>query len=85
VPAAISDDVLRKVALFRSRGRIPSCIWMHSNQSVLVRSSQPMVGVKRMRCVEDEMLLSAILEANPNNSKALYIIDSRPKVCIHSQ
>lgn len=39
-----------------------------------------MVGVSRNRCVEDEKLMTAVLEATSSNKKELFIIDARPKV-----
>src|SRR5689334_20622333 len=69
-----------RVASFRSKGRIPACIWKHPrNDATLSRSSQPLVGMKRAKCVEDLYLLDQILATNPS-SKILYISDSRPKV-----
>lgn len=46
VPAAANDDLLRAVASFRSRGRIPVLAWIHpSSQATITRCSQPLVGV----------------------------------------
>jgi len=42
------------------------------------RCAQPLAGLKGNRCTEDERLLAAIREANPTNSKLLYIVDFRP-------
>lgn len=37
----VTDDILIKVALFRSKGRIPVVVWKHPiNSSVLLRSRQ---------------------------------------------
>lgn len=39
VPASITDLELQKVASFRSKGRIPVCVWVHpTNRSCLTRS-----------------------------------------------
>ncbi|KPI95563.1 Myotubularin-related protein 2 [Papilio xuthus] len=47
VPAAANDDLLRSVAAFRSRGRIPVLAWIHpSSQATITRCSQPLVGVE---------------------------------------
>ena len=44
VPAAATDDFLRDVAVFRSRGRIPVLSWIHPiSQATITRSSQPQV------------------------------------------
>lgn len=80
VPVSINDGDLKKIGTFRSKGRIPVCIWLHNNGASLLRSSQPMVGMTRSRCIQDEQLLDQIRLANPFNSKYLYILDSRPKV-----
>ena len=45
VPACISDQVLEKVASFRSAKRVPAVVWRHKNSgAVLARCSQPEVG-----------------------------------------
>eukprot|EP01119_Soliformovum_irregulare_P023038 TRINITY_DN7984_c1_g2_i2.p1 TRINITY_DN7984_c1_g2~~TRINITY_DN7984_c1_g2_i2.p1 ORF type:complete len:921 (-),score=249.32 TRINITY_DN7984_c1_g2_i2:88-2850(-) len=92
VPAEISDDELKKVAEFRSKGRIPVCIWKHpGNGSVLMRAAQPMVGLVRSRSAVDEKLLAEVTNpqvepASPltqlkNSGKInLIIVDCRPKV-----
>ncbi|GBP77936.1 Myotubularin-related protein 2 [Eumeta japonica] len=49
VPAAANDDLLRAVAAFRSRGRIPVLSWIHpSSQATITRCSQPLVGFKNL-------------------------------------
>ncbi|PRP88274.1 myotubularin-related protein 2 isoform 1 [Planoprotostelium fungivorum] len=63
VPASVTDEELLKVAEFRSRGRIPACIWRHAkNGAALLRCSQPGTGLRRSRCVEDEKLLDQATE-----------------------
>ncbi|ETE65674.1 Myotubularin-related protein 2, partial [Ophiophagus hannah] len=43
VPANIPDEELKKVAAFRSRGRIPVLSWIHpESQATITRCSQPM-------------------------------------------
>jgi myotubularin-related protein 1/2 len=45
VPFAASDDLLKDVAAFRSRGRIPVLSWIHPvSHATITRSSQPQVG-----------------------------------------
>lgn len=61
VPSTVSDDELRKVAAFRSRGRIPVCVWKHSNGAAILRSSQPMVGLTRSRSSDDESLICQVI------------------------
>jgi hypothetical protein len=44
VPAIISDEVLKIVALYRSKGRLPVLSWINpQNNAALLRSSQPLV------------------------------------------
>lgn len=46
VPAQATDEDLRAVAAFRSRGRIPVLSWIHpESQATITRCSQPLVGV----------------------------------------
>ena len=42
----MSDEMLREVAEFRSKRRIPVAVWKHAiGGNVLARSSQPNVGI----------------------------------------
>ena len=55
VPATVEDKQLQEVAKFRSRGRIPMLVYIHTNGTTLCRCSQPKVcgvavGVRRGRC-----------------------------------
>ncbi|XP_072287530.1 myotubularin isoform X1 [Pyxicephalus adspersus] len=80
VPFNATDDDLRKVATFRSRNRIPVLSWVHpENQSVIMRCSQPLVGMSGKRNKDDERYLEIIKEANGQTSK-LTIYDARPNV-----
>ncbi|KYQ91113.1 myotubularin-related protein [Tieghemostelium lacteum] len=93
VPDSISDDHLKQVSQFRSKGRIPSLTYRHwSNKCTITRCSQPLVGIGRNRCEEDESLLNAIrltsaatgssgslsTATSQPKEKILYIIDARP-------
>jgi hypothetical protein len=81
VPAEryITDSDLEHVGLFRSRGRLPACVWQHpKSRQTIWRCSQPKVGVHSARCSEDEKLLAAISECN--RLEALCIFDCRPKM-----
>ncbi|XP_006632800.1 myotubularin isoform X1 [Lepisosteus oculatus] len=80
VPYTASDEDLRKVAVFRSRNRIPVLSWIHpENQAVIMRCSQPLVGMSGKRNKDDERYLDTIREANGQTSK-LTIFDARPNV-----
>ena len=82
VPAQATDDLLRGVAEFRSRGRMPvaTYLWNESG-AALYRCSQPLVGLKNTKCSEDEQLL-AIMSGLPLKQAGvhLHIVDARPKV-----
>ncbi|OXB75225.1 UNVERIFIED_CONTAM: hypothetical protein H355_016958 [Colinus virginianus] len=80
VPYNATDDDLKKVAAFRSRNRIPVLLWIHpENQAVIMRCSQPLVGMSGKRNKDDERYLDIIREANGQISK-LTIYDARPSV-----
>ena len=79
-PAGLTDAQLAKSAQFRSKRRLPAVIW-HSKKEggVLLRSSQPHVGIGRTRCEEDETLLSLVAAVNFVSSVVL-ICDARPRI-----
>lgn len=80
VPSAASDDDLRQVAHFRSRGRIPVLCWIHpESHATITRCAQPLVGVGFKRSKEDEKYIQMILDSNAQSHK-LYIMDARPNV-----
>ncbi|XP_076446766.1 phosphatidylinositol-3,5-bisphosphate 3-phosphatase MTMR2-like [Babylonia areolata] len=80
VPKAATDDDLKHVAEFRTRGRFPVLSWIHpESQATITRSSQPMVGVAGRRNKDDEHYIQMIMEANAQSDK-LYIMDARPSV-----
>ncbi|KAF3836714.1 hypothetical protein F7725_004178 [Dissostichus mawsoni] len=79
VPFKSKEEDLRRVAAFRSRGRIPVLSWIHrENQAVIVRCSQPLVGMSGKRNKDDERYLDVIREAN--DTPKLTIFDARPSV-----
>ncbi|EFX03655.1 protein phosphatase [Grosmannia clavigera kw1407] len=60
VPSKISDNVLKYAGQFRSRARIPALTYYHPiTQCTITRSSQPLVGVRNNRSIQDERLVSA--------------------------
>uniref|UniRef100_T1IY29 phosphatidylinositol-3,5-bisphosphate 3-phosphatase n=1 Tax=Strigamia maritima TaxID=126957 RepID=T1IY29_STRMM len=80
VPAVATDDDLRAVANFRSRGRIPVLSWIHpESQATITRCSQPLVGVSGKRSKDDERYIQLIMDANAQSHK-LFIMDARPSV-----
>lgn len=79
VPFKSKEEDLSRVAAFRSRGRIPVLSWIHrENQAVIVRCSQPLVGMSGKRNKDDERYLEMIREAN--DTPKLTIFDARPSV-----
>ncbi len=79
----MSDDILRQVAEFRSKHRIPILSWIKYDsktfRSALLRCSQPLVGLKQKRNESDESYLNTIFKMNTNNStNKLFIVDARP-------
>eukprot|EP00042_Codosiga_hollandica_P030758 m.180595 g.180595 ORF g.180595 m.180595 type:complete len:400 (+) comp53446_c0_seq19:367-1566(+) len=79
VPASVSDDALRNVAAFRSRGRIPVLSWIHANGASMTRCSQPRVGVAGKRNADDEAYFQTLININQTDKTKLYIVDARPK------
>uniref|UniRef100_A0A8C7ZLG9 Myotubularin 1 n=1 Tax=Oryzias sinensis TaxID=183150 RepID=A0A8C7ZLG9_9TELE len=79
VPFKSTEEDLKRVAAFRSRGRIPVLSWIHrENKAVIVRCSQPLVGMSGKRNKDDERYLDLIREANDTTKLTIY--DARPSV-----
>ncbi|XP_069580778.1 myotubularin-related protein 1a isoform X7 [Brachyistius frenatus] len=77
VPTNITEEDIRRVAVFRGRHRIPVLSWIHpESQASIVRCSQPLVGPSDRRCKEDERFLQIIMDANAQSHK-LTIFDAR--------
>ncbi|KAH9906460.1 phosphatases II [Xylariomycetidae sp. FL2044] len=65
VPSKISDNVIKYAGSYRSRQRIPVLTYLHSlNNCSITRSSQPMVGFRGARSIQDEKLVSACFSAS---------------------
>ncbi len=61
VRQGFSDLMLPAVRDFRTSGRIPVAVWRHpGNGAVIVRCSQPRVGLTLQQNFEDEHLLRII-------------------------
>ncbi|KAJ1969305.1 phosphatidylinositol-3-phosphatase ymr1, partial [Dimargaris xerosporica] len=85
VPTKISDRVLQYACKFRSKHRFPVLSYIHrANLATMTRSSQPMVGLKQNRSIQDEKLIECIFtmpttaEAKPPVRNANMIVDARP-------
>ncbi|KAJ0055793.1 hypothetical protein NL108_011385, partial [Boleophthalmus pectinirostris] len=77
IPTNISDEDIRRVALFRAKHRIPVLSWIHpETQATIVRCSQPLVGPSDRRCKDDERFLQIIMDANAQSHK-LTVFDAR--------
>ncbi|OLL25056.1 Phosphoinositide 3-phosphatase [Neolecta irregularis DAH-3] len=84
VPSKISDNTLNYGYKYRSKGRIPALTYIHTlNNCTITRSSQPLVGIKQNRSIQDEKLLEAIFATT--HPDGVYgsqannlIIDARP-------
>jgi len=77
VPSTISDEDLHSIAKFRSRCRIPVCVWRDVRTGATIwRCSQPKVGIQYARNKSDEELLERIHRVN--GGKKLIIFDARP-------
>jgi hypothetical protein len=80
IPNNFNDDMLPVVAAFRTRNRLPVIVWKHpTNDSILVRCSQPMPGITKKRNKQDEEFIN-VLTSKCKSKRALYILDARPKV-----
>ncbi|KAH7889577.1 protein-tyrosine phosphatase-like protein [Phlebopus sp. FC_14] len=65
VPTRISDSTLQYAAKYRSKARIPALTYLHwANFGTITRSSQPMVGIKQSRSIQDEKLVEAIFQSH---------------------
>lgn len=61
IPETISDNVLNYAVKFRSKGRLPVLTYFHKfNSCTITRCSQPMVGLKQSRSIQDEKLINSI-------------------------
>lgn len=93
MPAKISDVTLRYGAAYRSKARVPALVYVHrQNLGSITRSSQPLVGLRNARSIQDEKLVEAIFQSHAHHSTgasapggpvygaraANLIIDARP-------
>jgi myotubularin-related protein 1/2 len=81
VPAAFTDEQIRQAAAFRTSGRFPVLCWRdRESKAVIVRSSQPMVGMLDKSSEADVALIEQIRVASQRTASQLSIIDARPRV-----
>ena len=61
VPSQISDNTLKFAGRYRSKVRLPALTYLHPvNNCSITRCSQPLVGVRQNRSIQDEKLLLSI-------------------------
>ncbi|KAL8746560.1 MAG: hypothetical protein Q9190_001444 [Brigantiaea leucoxantha] len=78
VPSSISDNTLNYAGRYRSRVRLPVLTYLHPvNNCSITRSSQPLVGVRGNRSIQDEKLLLAIFSTS--HSAAASDINAKPQ------
>jgi len=81
VPRNITDNVLNYAVKFRSKGRIPVLSYIHKKNGMsITRSSQPMVGIKQNRSMQDEKLVEEIFATAKEHKSLNYsnlIVDAR--------
>ncbi|KAK4703072.1 hypothetical protein P7C70_g3151, partial [Phenoliferia sp. Uapishka_3] len=71
IPSKISDTTLGYAVKYRSKGRIPGLVYLHwANLGSITRSSQPMVGLKNARSIQDEKLIECIFTSHSQHSNA---------------
>lgn len=83
VPSSISDSVIRHAANHRVKQRLPILSYQHGGPHgpALVRSGQPLVGLKRNRSIQDEHLIDAYRTLNGcHPDRPMLIIDARPTI-----
>lgn len=80
VPTSISDNTLNYAGKYRSRARIPVLSYVHPvNNCTVTRCSQPMVGVRQNRSIQDEKLLAAIFGTTRNERPLSGIASPAPE------
>lgn len=65
VPSKISNATLNYGRAYRSKHRIPGLVYLHwNNLGSITRASQPMVGLKNARSIQDEKLIEAVFTSH---------------------
>uniref|UniRef100_A0A1I7T965 phosphatidylinositol-3,5-bisphosphate 3-phosphatase n=1 Tax=Caenorhabditis tropicalis TaxID=1561998 RepID=A0A1I7T965_9PELO len=81
VPKGISDEDIRNGAPYRSIGRFPAIVWRcRKTRAVLMRSSQPQVGILSWRNVTDEKIIEEAVKSSRiegEEKKQFIIMDAR--------
>ena len=77
VPASASLDLMREVAAFRTRGRLPVLCWRRDGSGALLRGSQPGAGVLGRRSTADEHWFRML---GAGSKEPLALLDCRPLI-----
>lgn len=80
VPKAVTDEELRSASEGRFLSRFPVAVWRcKEKDTVLLRSSQPRVGLFSYRYAQDERILDCVWNAMPEGLRCsrVLIIDAR--------
>lgn len=80
VPADMSDVRIKAAAAFRSHARLPVVSWIHrGNGATISRSSQPLVGLKSARSMDDELLVRLLCSGSNSGAHGgrYVIMDAR--------
>ena len=77
VPASASLDLMREVAAFRTRGRLPVLCWRRDGMGALLRGSQPGAGVLGRRSAADEHWFRML---GVGSKEPLALLDCRPLI-----
>jgi len=79
IPNTCGVKVMYKVANFRKQKRLPIVTWYNQKtDTIIIRSSQPAIGMWKERSVEDEMYLKMLMETSKRQDQ-LIIADCRTK------
>ena len=79
MPSAISDNTLKFAGRYRSRVRLPVLAYLHPvNNCSITRSSQPLVGVRQNRSIQDEKLLLAIFSTSHSKDGSIETSSTPP-------
>eukprot|EP01127_Copromyxa_protea_P004781 TRINITY_DN14606_c0_g1_i1.p1 TRINITY_DN14606_c0_g1~~TRINITY_DN14606_c0_g1_i1.p1 ORF type:complete len:673 (-),score=116.17 TRINITY_DN14606_c0_g1_i1:149-2167(-) len=80
VPSCLQSKEIKKLAAARTRSRMPAIVWVHpKTKAIIVRCSQPKVGLIHKRHEVDENFMSIVNDIT-GNDMAITILDLRPKI-----
>ncbi|AWU74573.1 hypothetical protein CAS74_004806 [Pichia kudriavzevii] len=79
VPQSITDTFLGYATKYRSKGRFPALTFYYKkNGCTITRCSQPLVGIKQNRSLQDEKLIHEIFSTNGKDNARNLLVDARP-------